>query len=104
MPGAIDKWNAGEIEILLIHPKSAGHGLNLQHGGHHMVFMSLPGSLELYEQTVGRLHRGGQTKPVWCYALLSSGTIDARMWFALQDKRDMSNLAIEELKSWRSEA
>ena len=104
MPGAIDKWNAGEIEMLLIHPKSAGHGLNLQHGGHHMVFMSLPWSLELYEQTVGRLHRGGQTKPVWCYALLSSGTIDERMWFALQDKRDMSNLAIEELKSWRSEA
>lgn len=104
MPGAIDKWNAGEIEILLIHPKSAGHGLNLQHGGHHMVFMSLPWSLELYEQTVGRLHRGGQTKPVWCYALLSSGTIDERMWDALQDKRDLSNLAIEELKAWRSEA
>jgi hypothetical protein len=41
---------------------------------------------------------------VWCYALLSSGTIDERMWDALQDKRDMSNLAIEELKSWRSEA
>jgi SNF2 family DNA or RNA helicase len=104
MPGAIDKWNAGEIEILLIHPKSAGHGLNLQHGGHHMVFMSLPWSLELYEQTVGRLHRGGQTKPVWCYALLSSDTIDERMWDALQYRRDMSNLAIEELKAWRSKA
>ena len=50
---AIALWNANQIELLLVHPKSAGHGLNLQHGGHHMVFLSLPWSLELYEQTIG---------------------------------------------------
>jgi hypothetical protein len=76
---------------------SAGHGLNLQHGGHHIVFMSLPWSLELYEQTVGRLHRGGQTKDVWCYVLLCHKTIDERIWRALHDKRDISDIALEEL-------
>jgi len=55
--GAIERWNKGEIEMLLIHPKSAGHGLNLQHGGNRMIWVSLPWSLELFEQTVGRLHR-----------------------------------------------
>jgi SNF2 family DNA or RNA helicase len=94
---AVERWNKGEIEMLLIHPKSAGHGLNLQHGGHHIVFMSLPWSLELYEQTVGRLHRGGQSKDVWCYVLLCHKTIDERIWRALHDKRDISDIALEEL-------
>lgn len=103
-PDAIERWNKGEIEVLLIHPQSAGHGLNLQAGGHHIVWMSLPWSLELYEQTVGRLHRGGQTQPVWNYVLLTTNTIEARMWAALRDKRTISDLAIEELKTCRSEA
>ena len=97
-PDAIARWNAGKIELLLIHPKSAGHGLNLQHGGNKMVFVSLPWSLELYEQTVGRLHRGGQTKPVWAYVLLSNKTIDERIWAALYDKRAVSDIALDELK------
>jgi SNF2 family DNA or RNA helicase len=97
-PDAIARWNAGKIELLLIHPKSAGHGLNLQHGGNKMVFVSLPWSLELYEQTVGRLHRGGQTKPVWVYVLLSNKTIDERIWAALYDKRAVSDIALDELK------
>ena len=95
---AIGRWNAGKIELLLIHPKSAGHGLNLQHGGNKMVFLSLPWSLELFEQTVGRLHRGGQTKPVWAYVLLSNKTIDERIWAALYDKRAVSDIALDELK------
>lgn len=98
-PDAIDRWNRGEIEILLLHPQSAGHGLNLQAGGNLIVWMSLPWSLELYEQTVGRLHRGGQTRPVWNYVLLTNNTIEARMWAALRDKRTISDLAIEELKA-----
>jgi SNF2 family DNA or RNA helicase len=97
-PDAIARWNAGKIQLLLIHPKSAGHGLNLQHGGNKMVFVSLPWSLELYEQTVGRLHRGGQTKPVWAYVLLSNKTIDERIWAALYDKRAVSDIALDELK------
>ena len=94
---AIPRWNAGEIELLLIHPKSAGHGLNLQFGGCKMIFLSLPWSLELYEQTIGRLHRGGQTKDVWCYLLICNKTIDERIWGSLQDKRAISDIALEEL-------
>lgn len=95
---AVERWNSGKESMLLIHPKSAGHGLNLQMGGHHMVFMSLPWSLELFEQTVGRLRRGGQTKPVWVYLLNTENTIDTRMYAALKDKRNMSDIALEELK------
>lgn len=95
----IERWNRGEVELLLIHPKSAGHGLNLQHGGCHMVFLSLPWSLELYEQTVGRLHRSGQTRDVWVYVMLTENTIDERIWAALHDKRAVSDVALEELKN-----
>jgi len=90
---AVDNWNAGKIPLLLVHPKSAGHGLNLQHGGCHIVFLSLPWSLELYEQTVGRLHRGGQQHDVWCYVFLTNETVDERIWGALHDKRGISDVA-----------
>jgi SNF2 family DNA or RNA helicase len=95
---AIERWNDGKVELLLIHPKSAGHGLNLQHGGSKMIFVSLPWSLELYEQTVGRLHRSGQKHAVWVYLLLTNKTIDERIWGALGDKRAISDIALEELK------
>jgi hypothetical protein len=94
----IERWNRGEIRLLAVHPKSAGHGLNLQHGGAKMVFMSLPWSLELYEQTIGRIHRSGQTRDVWVYVMLTNQTIDERIWAALADKRSISDLALEELK------
>ena len=97
-PRAIERWNDGKIELLLIHPKSAGHGLNLQHGGSKMVFVSLPWSLELYEQVIGRLHRSGQKHDVWVYLLLTNKTIDQRIWDALKDKKAISDIAIEELK------
>ena len=95
---AIERWNEGKIELLLIHPKSAGHGLNLQHGGRKMVFVSLPWSLELYEQTIGRLHRSGQKHDVWVYLLLTNKTIEERILGALKDKRALSDIAMEELK------
>ena len=95
---AIQRWNAGQIELLLVHPKSAGHGLNLQFGGCKIIFLSLPWSLELYEQTVGRLHRSGQTRNVWCYVMLTNKTIDEKIWGALHDKRAVSDIAMEELK------
>ena len=95
---AIQRWNAGQIELLLVHPKSAGHGLNLQFGGCKIIFLSLPWSLELYEQTVGRLHRSGQKHDVWCYVMLTNKTIDEKIWGALHDKRAVSDIAMEELK------
>lgn len=95
---AIERWNSGSVRLLAVHPKSAGHGLNLQHGGHHMVFLSLPWSLELYEQTVGRLHRSGQTRDVWVYILMGKDTIDEKIWGALHDKRAISEIALESLK------
>lgn len=97
-PSAIERWNAGQVELLLVHPKSAGHGLNLQFGGCRMLFLSLPWSLELYEQTVGRLHRGGQTHAVWVYVMLTNKTVDEKIWAALHDKRAISDVAMEELK------
>jgi len=97
-PDVIKRWNEGEIPLMAIHPKSAGHGLNLQLPCCHMVFLSLPWSLELYEQTVGRIHRGGQERDVWVYVMLTNKTIDERIWSALADKRAISDIALEELK------
>ena len=95
---AIADWNAGKVELLLVHPKSAGHGLNLQSGGHHLVFLSLPWSLELYEQTIGRLHRSGQRHDVWVYHLVGADTVDEKILAALVDKRALSDVAQEALK------
>ena len=95
---AIARWNEGAVRILAVHPKSAGHGLNLQHGGQHMVFLSLPWSLELFEQTVGRLHRSGQRHDVWVYVMLTDKTVDEKIWTALHDKQDLSTIAMEALK------
>lgn len=95
---AIERWNKGEIELLLLHPKSAGHGLNLQFGGNKLVFISIPWSLELYEQTIGRLHRSGQTQDVWCYVLITNSTVDERIWASLYDKQALSTLCMEELR------
>jgi SNF2 family DNA or RNA helicase len=95
---AIGRWNRGEVRLLAVHPKSAGHGLNLQHGGRHIVFLSLPWSLELYEQTIGRLHRSGQRHDVWCYVFLTDATVDHKIWGALHDKQSLSTIALEALK------
>jgi SNF2 family DNA or RNA helicase len=95
---AIERWNDGKVRLLAIHPKSAGHGLNLQFGGCHMVFLSLPWSLELYEQTIGRLHRSGQAHAVWVYVMMTNKTVDEKIWGALHDKRAVSDIAMEALK------
>ena len=78
--------------------KRGAYTRHILHGGSKMVFISLPWSLELYEQTIGRLHRSGQKEAVWCYILLTNKTIDERIWAALADKRAISDIAIEELK------
>jgi SNF2 family DNA or RNA helicase len=63
-----------------------------------MAFLSLPWSLELYEQTVGRLHRSGQQQAVWVYICMAQKTIDEQIWAALHDKRAVSDIAMEALK------
>jgi SNF2 family DNA or RNA helicase len=98
--GNVVAWNEGQIDLLLLHPKSAGHGLNLQHGGCRMVWLSLPWSLELYEQTIGRLHRSGQRHDVWNYVLMTNKTVDEKIWAALHDKRSISDVAMEELRAY----
>jgi SNF2 family DNA or RNA helicase len=82
----IDDWNAGKIPMLLAHPASAGHGLNLQKGGSVIVWFGLNWSLELYQQFNGRLHRQGQTKPVRVIHLVAGGCIDERVMMAVESK------------------
>ena len=83
----IRDWNAGQIKVALIHPASAGHGLNLQQGGSFMIWFGLTWSLELYEQTNARLWRQGQkAKTVVIKHILTEGTIDRQIYEALLNK------------------
>lgn len=84
----VKAWNAGSIPMLLIHPQSGGHGLNLQHGGHHLVFFDIPWSLELYLQLIGRLARQGQRHPVIVMLLVAVGTLDEAVVTSLAAKDD----------------
>ena len=79
-------WNAGKVSVGLIHPASAGHGLNLQTGGHIMVWFTTPWSLELYEQANARLHRQGQTEPVSIIHIDTADSIDQDVHAALERK------------------
>lgn len=79
-------WNAGKIELMLMHPASGGHGLNLQDGGHIAVWFGLTWSLELYQQFNARLDRQGQKHPVQIYRLIASGTVDEDCAEALAKK------------------
>ena len=82
----IRDWNAGKIPLLLAHPASAGHGLNLQAGGNIIVWFGLPHSLELYEQANARLHRQGQKEKVIIHHLVAADTFDEAVMEALQRK------------------
>lgn len=77
--GAVDRWNAGEIPILLAHPASAGHGLNLQSGGHIIIWFGPTDNLEYYLQANKRLHRPGQKHVVLIHHLLAEDTLDGRV-------------------------
>lgn len=79
-------WNAGRIPVALISPASAGHGLNLQHGGHILIWFSLCWSLEMRLQTDGRLNRQGQTEPVTIHNIVTKNTIDEDVLKALDGK------------------
>lgn len=84
--GDVKKWNDGSIPLLLAHPKSAGHGLNLQHGGHLIVWFGIDWPLELYQQANARLDRQGQTEPVIIHHLIAKGTIDEDVMNSLANK------------------
>ena len=99
-PKAVERWNDGKISILLAHPASAGHGLNLQFGGHIVIWYGLPMSLELYQQANKRLHRMGQKETVLIHHLLAKGTIDERVLdLILTSKEERQDKLIEALKA-----
>ena len=98
--GSIRKWNAGEIPVALIHPASAGHGLNLQGGGNTLVWFGLTWSLELYQQTVARLWRQGQaSETVVVQHVITKGTIDERIMRALSEKDTTQAALIDAVKA-----
>lgn len=90
---SIRRWNAGKIPVALIHPASAGHGLNLQSGGCALVWFSLTWSLELYQQTIARLWRQGQKETVVVHHIIAKSTIDENVMAALA-KKDTGQAAL----------
>lgn len=94
-----DDWNAGEIDVLLAHPASCAYGLNLQNGGHHIIWFGLTWSLEQYEQANKRLHRQGQKHPVVVHHLVVQSGMDEDVIAALQRKGDTQNALMSALKA-----
>ena len=82
----IKEWNAGRIPVALIHPASAGHGLNIQQGGHILIWFGLTWSLELYQQTNARLWRQGQSETVTIHHIITKNTVDEDVLAALASK------------------
>ena len=95
----IADWNAGMIPVALIHPASAGHGLNLQAGGSTLIWFSLTWSLELYQQTNARLNRQGQTGTVVIHHIITKNTIDEDVMRALSMKAKVQDALIESVKA-----
>ena len=97
---SIRKWNRGELPVALIHPASAGHGLNLQSGGNILIWFGLTWSLELYQQTVARLWRQGQSaETVVVQHIITAGTIDEDVMKALANKDMTQNRLIAAVKA-----
>lgn len=99
----ISDWNEGKTRVLITHPASAGHGLNLQAGGHIIVWFGVTWSLELYQQANARLHRQGQTKPVMIYHLITKGTMDERVMKAIANKENGQNAMIDAVRAIMNE-
>lgn len=93
------KWNAGEIPVAVIHPASAGHGLNLQAGGSTLVWFGLTWSLELYQQMNARLWRQGQKETVVIHHLTAKGTLDERVMEALEKKDCGQSALVDAVKA-----
>ena len=95
----IEEWNEGEIPVAVIHPASAGHGLNLQSGGSTLVWFGLTWSLELYQQTNARLYRQGQKDTVVIHHIITKDTIDEDVMTALTKKEKTQASLIEAVKA-----
>lgn len=93
----IKAWNEGKLPLVVVHPKSIGHGVNLQQGGRNIIWYSIPWSWELYTQLNGRLYRQGQTKPVLIHHILLRNTIDERVLQILQRKEDTETTFLNDL-------
>lgn len=98
-PADEEDWNAGKIDILLAHPASCAYGLNLQDGGHHIIWFGLTWSLEQYQQANKRLHRQGQKHPVCVHHLIVQGGVDEDVMQALQTKGDTQEELMQALKA-----
>ena len=97
---SMKKWNRGELPVALIHPESAGHGLNLQSGGSTLVWFGITWSLELYQQTVARLYRQGQSsRTVTVIHILTQGTVDEKIMKALAEKDSTQSALIDAVKA-----
>jgi len=95
----ITDWNNKKIQVMLVHPQSAGHGLNLQSGGNIITWFSLTWSLEIYQQANARLDRQGQTESVIVHHLVTEGTIDEDVMRALSGKAEGQNALLEAVKA-----
>ena len=90
-------WNAGRIDVLLAHPASTAYGLNMQKGGHYIIWFGTGWNLELYMQANARLHRQGQPHPVIVYKLLCRGTVDEKANAALESKKGVQQALLDSL-------
>lgn len=97
----VAEWNAGNIPVMLVHPASVGYGLNLQAGGHTIIWYGLTWSLELYQQANARLHRQGQKEPVIIHHLIAEGTVDEQVMSALMNKNTSQAALMAALKERR---
>lgn len=102
-PKTIRDWNAGKIEMLLAHPASAGHGLNLQDGGNILVFFSLNWALEEHQQIIERIGpvrqaQAGHDRPVFIYRIIAKGTVDELVLDRLENKRTVQEILLEAMK------
>ena len=95
----ISDWNEGKIPIALISPASAGHGLNLQKGGHILIWFSLCWSLEMRQQTDARLNRQGQTEVVTIHNIVTKDTIDEDVLKALENKNTTQENLIQAVRA-----
>ena len=95
----IKAWNNGKIDVAVIHPASAGHGLNLQQGGSTLIWFGLTWSLELYEQANARLYRQGQKETVVIHHIITKGTIDEDVMLALKRKEKTQSALIDAVKA-----
>lgn len=94
-----EAWNSGEIPILIAHPASTGYGLNLQYGGHHIIWFGLTWALEQYEQANARLYRQGQEVPVIVHRLVVKGGMDEQVTAALDRKKDVQSGMLDSLRA-----